>query len=498
MDSSENTKEAPYKNILKATSLFGGVQVYTIIVQILRSKVAALLLGPAGMGIMGLLNSTIEMVSSVTNFGLSTSAVRNIADSSSQQTNDRLRIVITVFRRLVWITGLLGTSVALFFSGYLSQVAFGDKSYRWAFMILSVNVLLSQLAACQSTVLQGLQRYKDMAKCSVYGSTLGLIITVPLYFFLGIDAIVPVLITSNVLSFVFTWLFYKKIKIDSIKIPFSTLKAEGYDMLKMGVLISLSGILGLASAYFLKVYIGRYGSIEDVGLFNAGFTMVESYVGLIFIAMAKDYYPRLSKISQEKDVFKATINSQTEISIILLLPIVALFVVFAKPLVILLYSDSFLAIEGMIYWAISAIIIKSMAWSLSYAILAKGNSRLFFTTEIVAVIYGFILNIVGYSLYGLTGLGISYFLKYLIYFVQLYIVTKYHFDFSFVRKALSLAFLAMIIVVMALLTKSISNMFVSYLSGIVIVVLSVTYSYKELNKRVHVSQYISEKLWKRR
>ena len=42
------TEKQEYKNSLKATSLFGGVQVYNIIITILKSKVVALLLGPGG------------------------------------------------------------------------------------------------------------------------------------------------------------------------------------------------------------------------------------------------------------------------------------------------------------------------------------------------------------------------------------------------------------------------------------------------------------------
>lgn len=59
-----------YKQSLKATSLFGGVQIFNILIQIIRSKFAAVLLGPEGMGVMGLLNSTITMISSFTNCGL--------------------------------------------------------------------------------------------------------------------------------------------------------------------------------------------------------------------------------------------------------------------------------------------------------------------------------------------------------------------------------------------------------------------------------------------
>ena len=77
------TEKQEYKNSLKATSLFGGVQVYNIIITILKSKVVALLLGPGGMGTYGLLTSTTGLITSATNFGLATSAEKDIAGANA-------------------------------------------------------------------------------------------------------------------------------------------------------------------------------------------------------------------------------------------------------------------------------------------------------------------------------------------------------------------------------------------------------------------------------
>ena len=70
-----------YTQIVKATSIFGGVQVFNIIIQILRSKIIAVLLGPEGMGIIGLLKTTIDFIGKLSNFGLGTSAVKNISEA---------------------------------------------------------------------------------------------------------------------------------------------------------------------------------------------------------------------------------------------------------------------------------------------------------------------------------------------------------------------------------------------------------------------------------
>ena len=81
-------KSGSYSHILKYTGIFGGVQGLNILVGLVRNKFAALLLGTAGMGLVSLFNSTINMVVSAANFGIPTSGVREISekyDSSSKQ-----------------------------------------------------------------------------------------------------------------------------------------------------------------------------------------------------------------------------------------------------------------------------------------------------------------------------------------------------------------------------------------------------------------------------
>lgn len=67
-----------YANILKYTSLFGGVQALSILVALVRNKLVAVLLGPMGVGLLSLFNSTIRFIGDSTNLGIGTSAVKHI------------------------------------------------------------------------------------------------------------------------------------------------------------------------------------------------------------------------------------------------------------------------------------------------------------------------------------------------------------------------------------------------------------------------------------
>ena len=73
-----------YISIVKSTGILGGVQLFTILVSIIKNKFVAILLGPEGIGLIGVLSSTTELVKNLITLGLPQSAIRNIAELHSQ------------------------------------------------------------------------------------------------------------------------------------------------------------------------------------------------------------------------------------------------------------------------------------------------------------------------------------------------------------------------------------------------------------------------------
>lgn len=492
----ERSNNTSYKESLKATSLFGGVQIYTILVGIIRSKFIAVLLGPDGMGIAGLLSSTTGLISSCTNFGIGTSAVRDISEANGTGDTRRISLVIGVFRKLVWGTGLLGAVLCLVLSPYLSQLTFGNKEYTIAFAILSCTLLFGQITSGQSALLQGMRKYAYMAKSNIIGNTLGLFTTVPLYYFWGIDAIVPVLVIGSLVSLVLSYYFSRKVKIEATDISIQNVKREGRGMMKMGFFISLNGILGVATSYIVRIFISNYGGVADVGLYVAGFTIVNTYVGLIFTAMATDYYPRLSEANKQIEKFNKLINAQVEIGLLLLSPIIACFIIFIKWIVTLLYSAQFVAVEGMIYWAIFAIFFKATSWAIAFSFLAKADTMAFFRNELSANIYCLILNIGCYYLWGLTGMGISFFIGYALYMIQVWLICAKRYQFNIEKGIYRLFGIQFLLSCSCIALVLFTSLVTRYSVGSCLVVLSFIYSYNKLNERIPISEFIKRKIRK--
>ena len=150
--------QSSYRSIFKSTSLFGGVQVYQILIQIIKSKIIAVLLGPAGVGIIGLFQSGLDLVRNLTSMGLSSSAVRDVSEANGAGDILRISRVLSVVKKLSWITGILGSVIVLIASPILSKTLFGNQDYTLPFIFLSITLLLDQLSAGQKVILQGLRR----------------------------------------------------------------------------------------------------------------------------------------------------------------------------------------------------------------------------------------------------------------------------------------------------------------------------------------------------
>lgn len=480
-----NDSQSSYKQIIKATSIFGSVQILNILIAIIRSKAVALLLGTAGMGILGLLTSTSSLISSLTNFGLRISAIRNISEAYAE--NDEMRIAKTtsVFRKLVWITGSLGALLSIILSPLLSEITFGNKNYTLSFVLLSVSLLLGQLTDGQNVILQGTRRIKYLASANIFSSLSSLAIALPLYYFLGIEGIVPVIVIMGFFGYLIALYYSRKVFIRKISVTLLEMFSEGKSMLKLGFILSLSGLAGTLVSYLVRIYIGNYGNLDDVGLYSAGFQIIGTYVGLIFTAMGTDYFPRLTLVANDDFKSKTLVNQQGEMAILIIGPIVLLFIICINWLLFLLYSDKFVMINEMMRWAALGMFFKAASWPIGYIFLAKGDSTTFLISEIFAHAFTLIFNLLGYKFFGLSGLGISFLISYLLVFFQVYLIAYFKYDFEYLNTFFKL-FLVQIFFSIFAISLSYLNIKPLMIYAILIssIVFSIIHSIRELNIRL--------------
>jgi O-antigen/teichoic acid export membrane protein len=467
------------------------VQFVQIIISIVRSKILAVLLGPAGIGISGLFQMAISLVTSFSNFGLTTSAIKSINTAIGKNDSSKISKSIVILRKLVWFTGCLGMGIFIIFSKVFSELNFGNSEYTTSFVILSVTLLLGQISSGQGVLLRAFRKVDLLAKSSIIGSILGLIFSIPLFYYFGIQGIVPSIVGSSIFTLVLTWYFAKKIRIEEkVEVGLKEVFHSGREMLSFGFLISLSGIFNLFFSYLIRIYIRHVGTVDEVGLYSAGFTIINTYLNLIFTAMSTDYYPRLSQVNDLEVEVNKTINQQIEMALLLITPLLLIFILFIKLIIVSLYSSSFIQMDKMLMFCSIGMAFKAVSWSIGFVFLAKGVKRLFLINEVISTVYMFAFNVVGFYFWGLNGLGISFIISYLIHFLQVYFVSKIYFNFNFEIEVVKV-FLTNIIILSICLFSQLYFEY-SYILKIILIITSFYFNFSILNKRLDLRAYFSK------
>jgi len=342
-----------------------------------------------------------------------------------------------------------------------------------------------------------MRRLQYLAKANLAGTSAALLISLPVYYFWRLDGIVPAIIISSFTAMFFSWYFKSKVKIKKIKVNKELFLSESRDMLRMGIMLSLSSIVAQATSYLVRIFISHKGGLDQVGLYNAGFAIINTYVGMVFTAMGTDYFPRLSGLIMDKEKSRNTVNDQTEVALLILAPILTVFLVFINWVVILLYSTKFTGVNNMIHWAALGMFFKATSWPIAYIFIAKGHTKLYFFSESIASLYFLGFNILGYQFGGLDGLGISFMLGYVLYFIQVFILAKIKYDFAFNKEFYRLFAIQFLTGILCFLNIKLLNAPYTYFIGSLFILFSSFYSLRELNKRMGLISLIMNKISKR-
>jgi len=280
-------------------------------------------------------------------------------------------------------------------------------------------------------ILQGLKALKRLAKVITLSSLISLLPTICIYYFFGEKGIPWVIVATALISFIVSKIYVNGLRLKINPLSLNTIMADGKPILKSGMYLSLANIINLFSGFLIQLFIVNAGGVDQAGLYNAGFILINSYVAVFFSALSKDYFPRLVEISSDSISVNKTVNEQAYVLLLLITPIIIVFLIFKPFIVSLLFSKEFMPILGMISFGILATAFKAVSWSMGFILIAKGNSRLYLLTEFVSYSSLLLSVIIGYNIGGLTGLGIGYLVYHIFDLVFIkYIVTK-KYDFSF-------------------------------------------------------------------
>jgi len=415
-------------------------------IAVVRSKIMALLLGPSGVGLLGLYQSIADLGKTIAGMGISNSGVRQIAEAAASGDKTQIARTATALRRVAFLLGLFGALGLLVLAFPVSKVSFQDSRHAGAVAVLALAVLFATISSGQTALLQGMRQIRHLALAGVCGTFGGLLASLPCIYFLREKGVHWVVVIAAGAGLVSSWWFSRQVRIEPVALGIPAVTAEISALVKLGLVFMTSALVTTGVAYAVRAIIVRKFGEADAGFYQAAWAIGGYYVGFILQAMGADFYPRLTAVARDNTECNRLVNEQSEIGLLLAGPGIIATLTFAPWVINLFYTGKFGPAVEILRWISLGMFLRVIGWPMGFIVIAKGAKRLFFASEIVNGIVQIAFVWAGLRVFGLRGAGVAFFASYVFYWFFIYgiVASLSGFRWSPANKKIGLAYVILI------------------------------------------------------
>ena len=369
------------RGLIKSMLIIGSAQVVNIFISIIRMKVLAVLLGPSGVGLLSIYNNLLELVQQTAGLGMETSGVREIASSRGNETT------LSRMRRVLFAAHLLQGTLAMLAVWLLRErIAiwlFSDALRMTEVGLIGIAILFGLLASAQTALLQGLRNIGDLGRVTVIGAFIGTLVGLAAVWLQGERGLIWFILVQP-LAIVLIALHYTRRlpKPMAARLSLNETWEVWKPMAKLGTAFMFGGLATAATLLLVRSLISKELGLDAAGYFAAAWGITMTYVGFLLSAMGADYYPRLTEVINDKVEAVRLMNEQAQLGLAIGGPVLLLLVGLAPWVISLLFSKEFAPAATLIQWHILGNVFKIADWSLGFAHVAAGRSKVFLLNQL--------------------------------------------------------------------------------------------------------------------
>jgi len=436
-------KKGTTGQIFRASAIMGGTSAVSMLTGIFRSKVMAIILGPEGFGLLGVLQSILNTASTVSGMGLASSGVRQIAAARASGDAECLAVTRKVLLWAAVILGLSGAVLLVLLCKPVAGMALGSESRAWMIVWVAAGVWATTVYNAQMAILNGMRRLTDLARAYIISAVVGTIITVLAVWQLRENGIVIALLSIPLTLLVASWWLIRRVPTIDVHLSWQAVSKPLRGLISLGFAFMVTSLIRAATQMVVRFILVRAINISAAGYYQAASSISALYLGFVLEALGKDYYPRLSAVAQDREKTNAMVNEQTEAALLMSGPVILGMLTLTGQIVAILYSGAFTETAVILHWQLFGDLFKVASWTMGFILAAHGLSRLLLLMEISwnSIYLGLIWA--GLPLWNLKAAGIAYFLSQVFYFALSWITVfrVNHFYWKKTNLALLLAIL---------------------------------------------------------
>jgi PST family polysaccharide transporter len=263
-------------------------------------------------------------------------------------------------------------------------------------------------------------------------------------------------------------------------VPRDLVAGQWRNLLRLGVAFTIASLVANLAQLAVRSLLQQSLGEVALGNFQAAAQISMTYLGFVLSAMGTDYYPRLTSVIRDSPKANQMINQQTEIAV-LLGGVMLLGMMTCAPWIIqILYSKGFNEAPEILRWHILGDLFKILSWPLGFILLAAGDGRKFFVTEMVAYGTFVILVWVGIPIWGVQASGIAFFSMYIAYAPLVYYLGRRRTGLKWSSGTLREATILFALLVIIFCLSELAELY-SFIAGVFATCSWGAYAYRQLH-----------------
>lgn len=476
--SSGTTAGSSYGQILRSSSIVGGGEIANQLIGLVRTKAVAVLLGPAGMGLVGLYVSAAGFMGTIALLGINQSGVRAVAEAAGEGDLARVSQVAKTLRRACWITGFFGWLLTAAVAYPLSVWTFESPERSTVIALLGCTVLLTALAGGETALINGVRRVGDLARIQIYSSVITTIVAIGIYTWLREKGIVPVIILTGVIQTAVSYYFARKIGLAAVDQSWAETAKNLRSLISLGLAFMYTGLLVNLVGLGTRTLVVREAGLEANGFYQAAWMISGMLATFILNAMGRDFFPRITAVHGDSTQITRLVNEQMEVGILLGLPGLIGTVSLGHWLTTVLYSSKFSPAAELLPFFCVGVFLRLVSWPMGFVLLAKNLSFAFSGIASAFQVAQLALTLLFLQRFGLPGAAAAFagaeMLALILYYVAAKKVCSYQFSAPAVRMAvaglLGMAAACVVFLIPSGLGNFVFGVLLTALSGVVCLV----------------------------
>ncbi len=409
-------------DIVKVFSLNAIATFVRMLAGLISVKVIAVIIGPAGVALLGQLKNFETILIGLANGGINNGITKYV--SEYKEDDQVTKLYISNALRITLVCTAIIAVILIFGSYFLSKLIFLTSEYYYVFIVFGFTIILYSLNSLLVSIINGYKQFKKYVVVNICGTLFGLLYSVALVYFWGLPgALINAVTYQSIVFFVTLWLcrdlpwmkkdyFTKKLDKEVVK------KYFNYSLMTLTTLALVP-----VSRMFLRGYVISEISATEAGIWEGMNNISSMYLNVLVSSLSIYYLPRMSELNTPKELHNELFHCYKFVIPILLLIGLAIFLL-RDFIIWFLFTPEFEPMRNLFSWQLVGDFFKMCSWLLAYLMVAKAKTKAYITTEVVFTLLYLVLAFVLLKINGIVGLVQGYLVNYVLYMITMCVLFR--------------------------------------------------------------------------